>query len=311
MQETADSEIDAAFNQGAILRTHIMRPTWHFVTPGDIRWIQALTAPHVHKKNGPRYRQLDLDNETFSRSHKILCRILEGKNYLTRAEIGSALEAQGIMAQGQRLAYIVMQAELEGLICSGPRRGKQFTYALMDERAPQVIQPDNDQALARLARIYFAGHGPAQVKDFAWWSGLTMKEAQAGLEMIKAELVEYALDGLSCWSGELAEFEPSASAVQPRAYLISVYDEYFIGYSDRSALLTEEDAQQMGAVGNAQLASLIIINGRVAGTWKRMLKKNDVQIQLFPFRALNKNEQRLVEQEAERFGRFLQKEVVF
>jgi hypothetical protein len=128
LQDTHDADIDRAFNAGTILRTHVMRPTWHFVTPADIRWLLALTAPRVHAVNAARYRQLELDSATLKRGHKALIKALQGGQHLTREELSNALEKAGVApAQGQRLAYIVMHAELDGLICSGPRRGKQFT----------------------------------------------------------------------------------------------------------------------------------------------------------------------------------------
>jgi hypothetical protein len=136
LQDAHDAEIDRAFNAGSILRTHVMRPTWHFVMPTDIRWLLALTAPRVHAVNAHRYRELELDDATLKRSRKVLTKALQGEKQLTRDELRDALQAAKIAADGQRLAYIVMAAELDGLICSGARRGKQFTYALLDERVP-------------------------------------------------------------------------------------------------------------------------------------------------------------------------------
>ena len=178
LHDAHDADLDRAFNAGSILRTHVMRPTWHFVTPIDIRWLLTLTAPRVHAANAHRYRELELDDATLKRSRKVLTKTLQGGQHLTREELGEALENAGIAeAKGQRLAYMVMAAELDGLICSGPRRGKQFTYALLEERVQPGATLTHDEALATFTRRYFTGHGPATVQDFAKWSGLTIADA--------------------------------------------------------------------------------------------------------------------------------------
>ena len=173
-------DVEQAFNDGLILRTHVLRPTWHFVAPEDIRWLLALSAPRIHATNAYYYRQAGLDAKTFAKSCAMIHRALEGGKTLTRAELAMHLKRAKVPADGLKLAYLMMHAELEGVICSGPRRGKQFTYALLDERAPATKPKTRDEALAELAKRYFASHGPATVRDFAWWSGLTTKDAQTG-----------------------------------------------------------------------------------------------------------------------------------
>src|SRR5579884_1810369 len=180
----SDDDIERAFAGGAILRTHVMRPTWHFVAPADIRWLLALTAPRVHATNAYYYRQCELDDTTFTRCHEAMTNALQGGKQLTRPEIVSALKQIGIVADDPlRFGLIIMHAELEGIICSGARRGKQFTYALLDERAPQARTLERDEALSELVKRYFSSHGPATLQDFVWWSGLTAADAKAGLAM--------------------------------------------------------------------------------------------------------------------------------
>lgn len=174
-----DAGIEQAFNEGAILRTHLMRPTWHFVTPADIRWILALTAPRVHAVNAYSYRKFGLDRGIFARSRVAFERALQGGKQLTRLELASVLGRAGIPAESLRLAYLMMQAELDGVICSGARRGNQFTYALLDERAPHVKNLEREEALAELTRRYLSSHGPATLSDYVWWSGLTARDAPA------------------------------------------------------------------------------------------------------------------------------------
>ena len=180
------AETQRAFDDGLILRTHVMRPTWHFVTAADIRWMTELTAPCVHRRMSTYDRQLGLDDKLFVRGTGLIERALGDRNYLTRAELGERLRAAGLALDGVRLAHLAMHAELEGVICSGPRRGKQSTYALVAERARKAVRLSRDEALATLARRYFPSHGPATIRDFVWWSGLNTADAKRGLEMNKA-----------------------------------------------------------------------------------------------------------------------------
>ena len=302
LRDAHDADIDRAFNAGDILRTHVLRPTWHFVAPADIRWLLALSAPRVHAVNAHRYRELELDSVTLKRSHKALLKALQGGQHLTREELGEALEKAGIAeAKGQRLAYIVMHAELDGLICSGPRRGKQFTYALLEERVPPVAALARDESLAELTRRYFASHGPAIVQDFAKWSGLSSVDAQRGLEVVKDQLLHETLNDEDYWFAR-----PVAAARQaaPAAYLLSVFDEYLIGYHDRRPIAEPEIAARLFRMGNA-LTYVVVIDGQIVGSWRRTLNKEAVTIEISPFRRLTKAEQRVVATAAQHYGKFL------
>jgi len=163
-----DADFDRAFDEGTILRTHILRPTWHFVTPADIRWMLALTFRRVHAANAHTYREFELNASVFRRSRKAIERELRGGKDRTRAELASVLRRAGIAAKGIRLAALMIDAELEGVIVSGPRRGTQFTYALVEERAPRGRTVDREEALAELTTRYFSSHGPATLRDYAW-----------------------------------------------------------------------------------------------------------------------------------------------
>src|SRR5215204_6450301 len=171
MTDATDAALDQAFADGSILRTHLLRPTWHFVTPQDIRWMLTLTAPRVHAVSAYMYRQSGLVKAVFKKSNAILEKALQGGKQLTRTELATALDKAGISADGFRLTYLMMYGELEGLICSGARRGKQFTYALLEERVPSVKTINRVEALAELISRYFATRGPATLADFTMWSG--------------------------------------------------------------------------------------------------------------------------------------------
>jgi Winged helix DNA-binding domain len=300
IRNSTSKNIERAFNDGKILRIHVMRPTWHFVLSEDIRWMLELTAPRVKSLLKNYNRKRGLDDALFAMSNAVIISALEGHNYLSRQELKAILAKAGIETDVQRLAHIITHAELDGLICSGPRRGKQFTYALLDERVEGPDRLDREQSLAKLAFRYFASHGPAQLKDFSWWSGLAEKDARSALNMVKSGLNQATFDKKTYW------FPPHAEAVipdRPTALLLSVYDEYTIAYRDRSDISEARYIERMIATGNA-LTAVIVLNGRVAGTWKKAMKKESVEIRLNPFRELDKDEREAVEAMVERYGRF-------
>ena len=298
-----DGDVEQAFNDGHILRTHVLRPTWHFVAPEDIRWLLALCAPRLHATNAYYHRQAGLDAKIFLKSCAMIHRALEGGETLTRAELAVFLKRAKIPADGLKLAYIVMHAELEGVICSGPRRGKQFTYALLDERAPKSLHKEKtrDEALAELARRYFASHGPATVRDFAWWSGLTSKDAQLAIDSVRPILEASSMDGLTLWSSE----ESRGTAKPTAALLLPNYDEYLIAYKDRGAVVDRDRAANIAARMGGALSNHLIVDGRLAGGWSRTLNGNSVKIEVGPYKKLTPAQTRAVQAAADCYGEFL------
>jgi hypothetical protein len=302
-----DESIEHIFNEGKILRTHVMRPTWHFVLPEDIRWMLELTAPRILPILAHYDRKLELTEPFLSECYEILTKALRGNTYLTRLELANQLKNKGIVAHGQRLGHIVAHAELAALICSGPRRGKQFTYALLEERVPKVARLDRHASLAKLARKYFTSHGPAQIKDFAWWGGLTMKDAQLAAELSKKYLEQEEVEGKVYW------FAPSANSYSiksPCAHLLSIYDEYTIAYKDRDALGGKRYVEKLLAMGNA-LTSVVTIDGIIVGTWKRTVHKDSITIFLRLFEKHTPSEMKAIEREASLYGKFLNMPVSF
>ena len=296
-----DDVIEKAFAAGKILRTHIVRPTWHFVTPADIRWLLRLTAPRINASNGHYYRKLGLNEAIFRRSNEAFARALRGNNYLTRDVLRKAVLRAGVVTDGLRFIHLLGRAELDEVICSGPRVGKQFTYALLDERAPKAINLTRDQALAELARRYFRSRGPATLQDFVWWSGLTVADAKAGVEMVKHQLVEEAIDGKTYW---LSSSSPTLKNPGRIAHLLPAYDEYLLAYKDRSAMINPLHVRR-GRLGNAVFSQPIVISGQVIGNWKRELKRDAVIITLNPLIPLSKSETKAVARAAERYSEFL------
>ena len=303
LQDATDESIEQAFADGTILRTHVMRPTWHFVSPADIRWLLVLTAPRVKATIAYYDRTHGLDDTVFTQTNALLAKALQGGKQLTRAELVPVLQQAGIATDNlQRIGHVIMHAELDGVICSGARRGKQFTYALLDERAPQARTLDHDEALAEFASRYFTSHGPATLQDFVWWSGLSTADARAGLEMVKTQLIQEAVDGQTYW---FSMSTPSAQDIAQNAYLLPNFDEYIVGYTDRSAIFDTSHTQKLDARGNVLFNHTIVLDGRVIGTWKRTLKKDTVILSPTLFTPLNEAESRAFASSAHRYGEFL------
>jgi hypothetical protein len=297
---TLGTEIDAAFDRGSLLRTHVMRPTWHFVTPADIRWLLELTAQRVHRTMAPYNRKLELDPRTLVRGTRVIERSLGDRQYLTRAELAERLQRANLAMTGQRLAHLALYAELEGVICSGPRRGKKFTYALLAERAPGARRLDRDEALAELSRRYFRSHGPATIRDFAWWSGLNTAEATLGVELCNAH--RQKVDGRSYWSVSPAR---SAIARGRPAHLLPIYDEYLVAYRDRDAV--PHGPASIGSTSNAFVTfqHAVVVEGQVAGTWRAARSPTRVSINATLLRRLTRGERRALAEAADRYQRFL------
>jgi len=297
-----DADVQRVFDDGAILRTHVMRPTWHFVAPEDIRWMLMLTAPRVLALMAYYDRQLELDRSIFKKSNAALVKALQNGKYLTRSELKLVFEKAQIPTQGQRLGHLLMHAELDAVICSGPRKGKQFTYALLEERASPTREWTREESLAELIKRYFLTRGPATLNDFSWWSGLTVADAREGLDMVKSQFESETIDGQTYW---FAEDKIPVRQKASTAYLLPNYDEYFIGFKDRSAI-----GKVLGNAGiqkddPALLAHIIIMDGQVAGGWRRIIEKEKVRVEASLLRKLTPVEEQALINAAEQFGEFL------
>jgi hypothetical protein len=298
-----DAAVEQAFAAGSILRTHVLRPTWHFVTPADIRWMLALTAPRVLAASASYFRKVGLDDRVFKRSRTALTKALQGGKQLTRDELATVLARAGVETDGGgALALLLIRAELDGIICSGPRRGNQFTYALLEERAPPARTLERDEALLELTKRYFFARGPATLQDFAVWSGLTAADGKRGTQMAGRELLQHTVDGRTYW---FAASQTPAEPAGRTAYLLPNYDEYFIGFKDRSHILETAKDARIGARENAIFANVIVLDGQVVGDWKRTLKKSAVTLELTPAVRLRKADHKLIAAAAQRYGAFL------
>ena len=297
-----DAVVEQALCEGVILRTHVLRPTWHFVTAADIRWMLALTARRVKAAMAYYDRKLELDDAVFRRSHAALTRALRGGHELTRSDLGRVLRRARIgETRSQRLGHLLMRAELDGVVCSGARRGKQGTYALLEERVPPAPALDRDEALLELTRRYFVTRGPATLKDFAWWSGLSGADASRGVQIAGPSLEREVIGDETYWSDARARSQRKRSLT---AHLLPNYDEYFIGFKNRSAIETRLRSTAV-MTRDALPPHIVVVDGQVVGRWKRTLTKTSVAIRFSLLASLTGPERKAVASAAQGFGRFL------
>ena len=301
-QALTDADVEREIASGAILRTHLLRPTWHFVLPEDARWMLELTAPRVSQAMRSYNRKLELDATVFRRSNAVIERSLRDGQHLIRAELKAALQRARIdVSSVQRLAHIVLQAELDRVVISGAPRGAKPTYALFDSRVRPSPTRDRDDALCELARRYFSTRGPATLQDFAWWSGLTVADAKRGMELNGQALVRETIDDRPYWSAPSGSVPTGWRRV---AHLLPNYDELFVGFKDRTAFaqrlrLTKDDAPV-----HALLGHMVFVDGQIVGGWRRVAgERRDLQVDLLV--ALTEPEQRLVNREIARFQAFV------
>ena len=285
---TSDAAIERLVANGDIVRTHVLRPTWHFVLPADVRWMLALTGPRIAASLAHNNRNLELDAKIFRRATEAMARALEQEKHLTRPEIAKVLTRARIDASnGVRVGFLLMRAELDAVICSGARRGKQITYALLDERVPGAAPIDRDEALARLAARYFATRAPATVQDFAWWSGLTVSDARRGAEAAGPQ-------------ADVARTKPTRSV-----HLLPNYDELFIGYRDRRAALDRLVGESRLQGSAAVFGNVIEIDGQLVGGWRRIAKGKSIAVETTYFTSVTAAERKEVDAQVARYKAFL------
>ncbi|GAB3914724.1 winged helix DNA-binding domain-containing protein [Larkinella knui] len=297
---STDADIEQAIADRTLIRTWPMRGTLHFVAAADIHWILELNQPRSQNLYASHFRQLELSETVIAKSKAVFEKALLGGKHLTRSELKTILEQAGIPAHENRLGFLLVRASCDRLICHGVRRGKEFTFTLLDEWIPAPKPLLRDEALAEWTRRYFTSHGPATLADFSWWSGLTLTDAKAGMEMVKGGFVSEVIEGQTYW---MPASLPTTSATT--AYLLPVYDEYLVAYKDRSAPLGGLNPEQIAASGNGIFSPVIVIDGRVAGTWRRTLKKNAVLLETTLFHSLSAAQNQALLDAQDRYRRFL------
>lgn len=294
---STEAMIEQAIFEKKIVRTWLMRGTLHFVAASDVRWMLNLLAPRIISRNARRYRELELDETTLAQSNEVLKNVLQDEEELNRRELLLTLEENDISTKGQRAAYLLQRASLDGFICQGVSISNNPTYFSLDSLTKNYKPED---ALVELAKRYFTTRGPATLQDFVWWSGLLMADARDGLEGVMSDLVSEEWNGKTFWRTPHPILE---SDLLPTVHLLPTFDEFLISYKDRSASLATSSAQEV-AVGN-RFKNTIAINGKVVGTWKRNLKNDGRIITSKLFRQLNAPENNALKMAGKRYGEFL------
>lgn len=311
-----DADVEKAFNDGLILRTHLLRPTWHFVTPDDIRWVVELTAPRIRRAMAYYDKELELNSKIYNKCNDIIGKALSGGHHLTRSALSDLLQNDGLTLNGRQMGQIMIKAEMDCLVCSGKREGKQFTYALFDERASCAKSIDKDEALLLLAQRYFVSRGPATIKDFSVWSGLTITDAKRASAMLDdAVFTRETFEGneylLSRETLDLASSVGSSAAKKvQKSFLMPDYDEYGMGYIDRTAIFNPIKITGEFKRNNPVFDRMIIVDGIIEGTWKRTIKGKSVIVETYPFRELSKAKADLVKKSVDRFVHFTENSLV-
>ena len=274
MREATEAAVEQAVAERRIVRTWPMRGTLHFVAAADVRWLLALLAPRSIARDRLRLpRQHGLDDAAIAHARKVTERLLAKEGALTREALYARWEAAGIATARQRGINLVGRLAQDGVLCHGIRQGRQHTYVLLDEWVPAAPPVPRDEALARLALRYLRSRGPATAQDLAWWSGLTVKDAQAAIASVAGELHADTVGGTTYWCMDVGAGE----AASPSLHLLPPFDEFLVAYADRSAALAP--ALNRSIVGiNGLLSPCIVVDGHVVGRWSRRLVGEAVRV---------------------------------
>jgi len=275
LPQTTAASVEQDFNEGKFLRTHVLRPTWHFICPDDIRWMLKLSAPRIRTFARPYHKQLGIDAALLRKSKKIITTALGRHKKLTRPQLTELLKKEKIDTTDTRVGHLLIDAELDALICSAGRVGQQFAYGLLDEQAPASPQLTEEEAIIRLAGIYFPSRGPATIQDFAWWAGLTLTDARKGLEAHKHNLHSTSLRGLEYWFTHPTAANPPTTST----YLLPAFDEFTVAYKYREDILDP----QYAAACFSGLNPVILHNHKLAATWRRTDKGKNILVETTPF----------------------------
>lgn len=300
---STEQMVETALVNGDMLRTHVLRPTWHIVSAADIGWMRALTAPYIKATLKSRHLQLELSDAIVTKSQKIIETVLRDGVQLTREELAVEFKNAQIPADSSRIYHLIFRAELDGLVCSGATKEGKPTYALLAERVPHLKTLTKEEALAQLARTYFASRGPATLQDFVWWSGLPVKDAKHALKMVQAEFLSETIASQTYW---LSPSMAMPGNVHESMHFLPAFDEFLISYTDRSAVLPCERHTKT-VFTNGVFRPVIVVNGQVVGIWKRTFKKDTVIVETGCFTRLDPAIMGYIEHAAHQLGHFLEK----
>lgn len=299
-QQPDQADLAALLDDGAVLRTHMLRPTWHFVRAEDVGWLLDLTGPRVRRVTGQQLRNTHrLDERSIARAAAAVTQALASRGQLTRAQLADELRERGIRGSGQMLMILLAHAELGGLICSGRSVDGEHTYAPMAERVPTPRRLGRTEALAELALRYFTGHGPATERDLAYWATLTLTDVRAGLQQVRDRLDSFQHDGRTFW-------HPPADAPggpqQPAGHLLQILDEVYRGYQDSRWVF---DAADDVPRTRETAAGIALVDAQLLAAMRRTIAHDHVQFNLRPYRILTPPQIEALDQAARRYGEYL------
>lgn len=294
-----DAAVEQAIDAGLIIRTHVMRPTWHLVAASDARWMMDLTGPRIRNMLNANNQRLGLTEAVLARCNKIIEALLADGAHLTRKEIMEVLNQHKIATDDLRSSHIMYRAEVDGIVCSGRRKGKENTYAHFDQRLPHSAYQDRIDAVGELMKRYVASHGPVTLADFVWWSGLTMNDAKAGIEINRHLFQSEKVEGQTYWFAPMAYARSKSSLL-----LLPAFDEYLVSYKDREASLPRQHFSS-AITKNGIFSPVIVAGGKVIGTWKRTLKKEVVLVEPAYFEGYDHPDAKALQKAAGALGRFL------
>jgi hypothetical protein len=299
----AIQKIEASIDKGEILRIHILRPTWHFVSADDIHWMLALSAPKILSSMKSRHKAMELSEATLRQTNSLIEKALAKNKSLTRDELVEEIHKAKIKTDNNRLSHILFCAELEGIMCSGPSKENKQTYALISERAPKKKNLNRDESLAELTKRYFTSHCPATIQDFAWWSNLNLTEIRKAVDSMRSEFDMETIGSQQY----LFPHSFKHSDEKPSLYLLPAYDEYLISYKDRSSSLSLIHNKR-AVSDNGIFYPPVIVNGQVAGLWKRRSQKDKIIVETDFFNKPAKSIRTQISAKSEEFGHFLGKD---
>lgn len=309
---TTKSDVESSIENRKIVRSWLMRGTLHFASGSDIRWMLGLFGPRLLNTAIKRDRLLGLSNENIRLTKSILTNSLSGGNQLTREEIYKTLNKKGIITSNNMGYHMLYRAAWDGLICFGAHEGKDATIALIDEWIPKAAKLKPEDALAELTSRYFIAHGPATIQDYLWWSGLRVQDAKLGIEKSLSSIREVIVEGKKYYMSK----KKSTLDDNRRVHLLPAFDEYLVGYRDRSAALRNKGTQKILKSGkmtfvhsNGIFQPIIVIEGQVVGIWRRKQEKEKHIIVVMPFTKFTDKDMKGIKDAAERYGNFLEKEV--
>jgi hypothetical protein len=304
LPDSTKNKIASAIDKGKVIRTHILRPTYHITSSEDIYWMLELTAPQIKSALKHRHKELGITNKILSKSFNVITRALEANENLTQDELIKELNRAKISTKEDIASHIFILAELEELICSGISKEYKPTYTLLEKRVPIKKRMEREEAIKTLAKKYFSSHAPATLKDFSWWSGLPAKEARLGIEMNKSFLTSHVIDNETF-------FLPKSFFLRNKRTksicILPAFDEFVVGYKTRDIIFNDKDFSK-SVFNNGIFRPVIIVNGKIVGTWKRGFKKDKLLVETQLFNRRN-YDIKMIEKEFVKFGKFWETEI--